>query len=221
MTAGSGNLMRSATEMSQNPLWPSLKGLDLTVAVLFIQLIAKAALLAQVLGPFGMATGIAGFAAFIYSGAVSAGQHTASRALGWIGAPWRHWVGAIVAGCLLATIVTSATIALGHSIRVTAAFHDRVLAVTLGPIVEEICLRGLLVPLLARVVGSAGAVLVTSALFAFLHWPASYLKLASITVTGAAYGWIRVRSGSTALSAIAHAIYNLTLLGFGTAGSGR
>ena len=52
------------------------------------------------------------------------------------------------------------------------------------PIVEEICLHGVVVPLLARLLGSTAAVLVTSAVFAFSHWPASLLKLTSIRRDG-------------------------------------
>jgi membrane protease YdiL (CAAX protease family) len=112
----------------------------------------------------------------------------------------------------LGALVTAATAAFGHSIRVSEPVHNQILAVTLGPIVEEICLRGVMVPLLARLMGSPGAVLVTSAVFAFLHWPASLLKLGSISATGVGYGWIRIRSGSTAVAAAAHTMYNLTIL---------
>ena len=56
---------------------------------------------------------------------------------------------------------------------------------------------------------------VVSAIFAFTHWPASVLKLASIGVTGAVYGWIRVRLDSTVLAAVAHAMYNVAVLIFG------
>jgi membrane protease YdiL (CAAX protease family) len=111
-------------------------------------------------------------------------------------------------------VVTSATVSFGHSTRVVEASHNEILAVTLGPIVEEICLRGLLMPLIARVVGPRGAVIATGALFAILHWPASPLKLASIWLTGVAYGSIRARSGSTAFAATAHATYNMTVLLF-------
>ena len=148
----------------------------------------------------------------MYGGAINGKQFAARRALGWVGAPWCHWLGSAVIGGLLGVLVTAATIAFGHSIRVSEAVHNQVLAVTLGPIVEEICLRGIMVPLLARLTGWTGAVFVASVIFAFMHWPASVLKFTSIGVTGAAYGWIRFRSGSTALAASAHTMYNLTVL---------
>ena len=207
--------MPTTREMSQAFRWTSVGGQELTVGIFFIELVAHAALLERLLRPGGMVIGFAGFTLVMYCGAIFPGQYTARRALGWIGGRWYQWAGAAVAGASLGMVVTATTLASGHSIRVVEAVQDQVIAITLGPIVEEICLRGLLVPLLARAVGSAGAVLVTSVLFAFLHRPASGLKLASITVTGAAYGWIRVRSGSTALASVAHTMYNLAVLGFG------
>ena len=70
----------------------------------------------------------------MYGGAINGKQFAARRALGWVGAPWFHWLGSAVVGGFL---VTAATIAFGHSIRVSEAVHNQVLAVTLGPIVEE------------------------------------------------------------------------------------
>jgi membrane protease YdiL (CAAX protease family) len=195
--------------------WPTLEIREIVVFLLLVQLMASARLFTLAIGARGFAVLCAGLALVIYAGAVRGERIAARRMLGWIGAPWRQWAGAAVAGCLLGALVTAATVVFGHSIRVTEPVHNQVLAVTLGPIVEEICLRGAMVPLLARLMGSAGAVFVTSAVFALLHWPASLLKLTSIGATGAAYGWIRVRSGSTALAGATHAMYNLTVSAFG------
>jgi membrane protease YdiL (CAAX protease family) len=195
--------------------WFSAGGLELTVVVVFIQLIAHAALAARFLGPHVMAAVYAGFALLIYGGAICAGEDSARRALAWIGGPWRRWAAAAVAGSLLGMVVTSATLSFGHPIHIDEAAHNEVVAITLGPIVEEICLRGILMPLIARIIGPRGAAIFTGALFAILHWPASALKLASIGLTGVAYGSIRARSGSTAFAATAHATYNMTVLLFG------
>ena len=210
--ADQGTLMPQTKEVSASRPWPSVGGLELTVAVLFIELIANAALLARIMGPGGMATVFAGFAALMYSGAICPGQFTARRASSWIGRPWHDWVGAAAAGFLVGVLMNFAMLALGHSSRVSQPFHEIVLAVTLGPIVEEICFRGLVLPILIRAIGCARAVTVTSALFAFAHWPASILKLVCIALTGAVYGSVRVRSGSVALAAISHTGYNLAIL---------
>lgn len=211
---GSAGFMRS-TQMWLRLRWPTFEIRELVVFLLLVQLIANAKLFALAFGPRGVAAVFTGFALVIYGGAVHGKQFAVRRALGWVGAPWRQWVGAAAVGCLLGILVTAATIAFGHSIQVAEAVHNQVLAVTLGPIVEEICLRGVVAPLLARLIGSTAAVLVTSAIFAFMHWPASLLKLASIGLTGTAYGWIRLRSGSTATAALTHATHNLTVLIFG------
>lgn len=192
--------------------WPTLEIRELVVLLLVVQLMANAKLFAVALGSLGFAAVCAGFALVIYGGAVDGKRFAVRQALGWVSAPSSSWVGAVVVGCLLGALVTTVTVAFGRSTQIAEPVYNQILAVTLGPIVEEICLRGIMVPLLARVIGSIGAVVVTSTLFAFLHWPSSMLKLACIGATGAAYGWIRVRSGSTALAAVAHATYNLTLL---------
>jgi membrane protease YdiL (CAAX protease family) len=162
-----------------------------------------------------MAVVFIGFAILMYAGAVRGERFAVRCTIGWVGVPWQQWVRAAMAGCALGVGVTSVTVAFGHSIHVVEPIHNLVLAATLGPIVEEVCLRGVLVPLLARLIGTAAAVLVTSAVFALLHWPASLLKLGSIGATGAAYGWIRVGSGSTAVATAAHATYNLTVIVLG------
>ena len=214
---GSAGFMRS-TQTWLRLRWPTFEIRELVVFLLFVQLIANAKLFALAFGPRGVAAVFTGFALVIYGGAVHGKQFAVRRALGWVGAPWRQWVGAVVAGCLLSAVVTAATVVFGNSTQVAEPVHNQVLAVTLGPLVEEICLRGVMVPLLARLTGTTASVLVISAVFAFLHWPASLLKLASIGATGAAYGWIRVGSGSTALAAVAHSTYNLMVLIFARLG---
>ena len=196
--------------------WPTFEIRELVVLLLLVQLMANAKLFPLAWGPRGFAAVCAGFALVIYGGAVDGKRFAVRRALGWVSAPSRSWLGAVVAGCVLGALVTTVTVAFGRSTQIAEPLYNQILAVTLGPIVEEICLRGIMVPLLARVIGFPGAVIFTSCFFAFLHWPASVLKLGCIATTGAAYGWIRVRSGSTALATVAHAMYNLTLLVFGT-----
>jgi len=198
--------------------WPTLEIRELVVLLLAVQLMANAKLFAVALGPRGFAAVCAGFAFVIYGGAVHGKRFAVRQALGWVSAPSRSWVGAVVVGCVLGALVTTVTVAFGRSTQIAEPLYNQILAVTLAPIVEEIGLRGIMVPLLARVIGSPGAVIVIAGLFASLHWPASVLKLGCIGATGAAYGWIRVRSGSTPLATVAHTIYNFTLLLFGSVG---
>lgn len=87
-----------------------------------------------------------------------------------------------------------------------------VFAVTLGPLCEELAFRGFLLPWLARLLKPAPAVLATGLLFALLHGPEyawSWQHVLLIAVAGAAFGFVRLRTGSTAAAAAMHAAYNL------------
>ena len=48
--------------------------------------------------------------------------------------------------------------------------------------------------------------------FAISHNGRQGLQLYSTILTGIAFGWMRVRSGSTAAATLMHAVYNLVLL---------
>jgi membrane protease YdiL (CAAX protease family) len=88
-----------------------------------------------------------------------------------------------------------------------------VFATTLGPVCEELAFRGFLLPLLARSFGAAAGVLLSAAAFSALHGPQyawSWRHLILITLAGAAFGWVRLRTGSTAAATMMHATYNLT-----------
>ena len=86
-----------------------------------------------------------------------------------------------------------------------------ILGISLGPILEESLFCGCLLPLLARTTGGIPAVILTAFLFSLFHQPADLAHWVSFTVTGLAYGWIRVVSGSTTAAALMHATYNLAI----------
>lgn len=83
----------------------------------------------------------------------------------------------------------------------------------LGPLVEESFFRGCLLSVLARTVGTKFAILGAALLFATLHPVSTAAQWTCFSVTGIAYGWIRVKSGSTVPSALMHAAYNVALYG--------
>jgi membrane protease YdiL (CAAX protease family) len=88
-----------------------------------------------------------------------------------------------------------------------------IFAISLGPLCEELMFRGFLLPLVARSLGAALGVLVTSLGFAVLHGPQyawSWQHILLITIAGAVFGWVRLRTGSTAAATVMHAGYNLT-----------
>jgi CAAX protease family protein len=94
----------------------------------------------------------------------------------------------------------------------TIQFWELVLlGALLGPALEESFFRGFLLPAVSRTTGVPLAVLVCALLFTALHKPPNAAQWASFTITGLAYGWMRVNSGSAAAAIMMHAVYNLTL----------
>jgi len=81
----------------------------------------------------------------------------------------------------------------------------------LGPIIEESLFRGCLLPVVARTTGTTIGIAVTAVLFATLHPFSTFAQWLCFVTTGTAFGWVRVKSGSTAASTLMHAIYNATL----------
>ena len=123
--------------------------------------------------------------------------------------------------CLLACLLSGGILALtvdvlAHTVSVPKSLirlsDIALLAGTLAPVLEESLFRGFLLPVLARTMGSTVAVLATALVFTALHQPATAVQWVSFMVTGTAYGWIRVNSGSTAAAGLMHGTYNLTLI---------
>jgi len=86
-----------------------------------------------------------------------------------------------------------------------------VFGTTLGPVCEEIIFRGFLQPLLVRSMGPAPGILAAAVPFGLLHlqeYGNSWRHGLLITLAGAAFGWMRHRTGSTKAAAIMHAAYN-------------
>jgi membrane protease YdiL (CAAX protease family) len=86
-------------------------------------------------------------------------------------------------------------------------------AVTLGPLFEEVAFRGFLMPLVVRSLGTVAGIVLTAAPFALLHgfeYAWTWQQLVIVFLAGSAFGWMRLRSGSTAAATIMHGTYNLT-----------
>lgn len=85
--------------------------------------------------------------------------------------------------------------------------------VVAAPVVEETLFRGFLLPgLAASSLGASGAIALTSVAWALLHAQYQPFYLLQIIVLGAVFGWLRLRSGSAALTMMLHALLNLAAM---------
>jgi hypothetical protein len=85
------------------------------------------------------------------------------------------------------------------------------LVVTLGPLVEELLFRGVLLSALLRQWAAGWAVAVTSLLFVLIHLPGMNLQwyaLPDLLLLALALAWIRLKSGSIWPAVLTHAINN-------------
>ena len=131
--------------------------------------------------------------------------------LGWSWPTRIHLVAALVAGIGLGIgvdIIAHATTPTTHVIHL---WNLILLDALLGPIIEESLFRGCLLPVVARTTGPTIGIAATAVLFATLHPISTFVQWLCFVTTGTAFGWIRVKSGSTAASTLMHAISNVTL----------
>ena len=133
------------------------------------------------------------------------------HSLGWVWPRPVYVIVGLIAGLLLASGVALYLRYCHRSAPQIGLMELLFLAVSLGPILEESFFRGCLLPLLAQTTGNVVAVILIAFLFALFHQPTSLAHWVSFTLTGAAYGWIRVVSRSTAAATLMHATYNLVL----------
>jgi membrane protease YdiL (CAAX protease family) len=133
------------------------------------------------------------------------------KLLGWIWLSRIHLVAALLGGIGLGIgvdIIAHATTSTTHVIH----FWNLILLdALLGPIIEESLFRGCLLPVVARTTGPTLGIAATAVLFATLHPISTFVQWLCFVTTGIAFGWIRVKSGSTAASTLMHTIYNVTL----------
>ncbi|HLH43478.1 MAG TPA: CPBP family intramembrane glutamic endopeptidase [Bryobacteraceae bacterium] len=144
----------------------------------------------------------------------------------WRSLSWRHpvrfpvsWV---VGGLLLAIAMAMLAGALGAKpvpdpIRALISGRWSLAAVmlfvvVLGPAFEELVFRGFLLPLLVKTFGPAGGILLTALPFALLHgsqnqW--AWQQITVIGIAGAAFGYAKYKTGSTAASTLLHSGFNL------------
>jgi membrane protease YdiL (CAAX protease family) len=88
-----------------------------------------------------------------------------------------------------------------------------IFVVGLGPLYEELFFRGFLFPLLAKSFGAVAGILLSALPFALLHgsqYQWAWQQITLVGVAGAAFGFVRYKTGSTAAATILHSCFNLT-----------
>ncbi len=82
---------------------------------------------------------------------------------------------------------------------------------TFGPVCEELAFRGFLQPVLVRSMGPVAGIMMAAIPFGLLHYQEygnSWRHVVILSASGAAFGWMRHRTGSTKAAALMHASFN-------------
>jgi membrane protease YdiL (CAAX protease family) len=137
--------------------------------------------------------------------------------------PGRTWFAWMTLGVALAVIVQSASalLPIPKSLPIEKYFRDPLGAwmmtgfgLTLAPLVEELFFRGFMYPALARRLGAAMGVVITAALFAFIHTSQlahAWAPLLLLLTVGVVLTTVRARTNSVATTFLIHVGYNATL----------
>jgi len=143
------------------------------------------------------------------------------RRLGWVSPRQGFWLYSLIAGLAAAGGVWWFARIFHQSLGRVPLSQRILLASSSGPMIEEMLFRGLLFWLIFELLrrmglpfaAAAGAtVFLTAIAFALSHNDRHGPRLYATILTGIAFGWLRVRSGSTAAATLMHAVYNLVLL---------
>jgi len=142
------------------------------------------------------------------------------RRLGWVAPRQGFWYYSLIAGVGAAASVWWIARIFHQSLGGVPPPQRILLASFSGPMIEEMLFRGLLFWLIFALLRHRGVpqsaavaatVCLTAIVFAFSHNDRNGLRLYATILTGLAFGWMRVRSGSTAAATVMHAVYNLLL----------
>ena len=150
------------------------------------------------------------------------------KSLGLEFANWSRICRRAAAACIGAGLLAGVSIvAVAHlsqqPLGTVSAWNKAMLAITLGPVLEEVIFRGYLLTAALRLMrhlslsgsgSDACSIVATAVVFSIAHFTTAgttAIQLCCIFLTGCLYGCLRVRHASTAAAALAHAAYNLAL----------
>jgi len=127
----------------------------------------------------------------------------------------------VAAGLLAGVSILGVASISRQALGTESGWNKGMLAITLGPVLEEVIFRGYLLTaalLLTRRLphwsSAAISVIAVAVVFSISHLATAgttLLQLSCILLTGCLYGCIRLRYESTAAAALVHAAYNLAL----------
>jgi membrane protease YdiL (CAAX protease family) len=148
------------------------------------------------------------------------------KSLGLEFANWNRVRGRAAAACVVVGLLAGGAIvavaSLSHQpLGTESGWNKAVLAVVLGPVLEEVIFRGYLLNAallvtrrLSALSSAVSSIMGVAAVFSIAHLTrpgTTPLQFCCIVLTGCLYGCIRFRYRSTAATALAHAAYNLAL----------
>jgi membrane protease YdiL (CAAX protease family) len=142
------------------------------------------------------------------------------RRVGWVAPRQGFWPYGIIAGAAASVGVWELARLFHLSLGGVPPPNVLLLASSSGPIVEEMLFRGLLFWVIfellyrrgvSKLAASVATVLLVAVCFALAHTDRIGFRFFATVLTGIAFGWMRVQSGSTAAAAVMHAIYNFVL----------
>jgi len=142
------------------------------------------------------------------------------RSLGWV-RPSTNLAWMVGGGVVLALLLSVLASAI-HTPKIPTPFDKLtgspgelalfgIMAVAIAPLFEELFFRGFIQPLFSRTFGTVAGVLLTAAIFGCLHlveYAYAWQYAVFISLAGAVFGWLRVRTKSIIPSTVMHGAFN-------------
>ena len=194
---------------------PANADIGFGLLLLFTWQVTSIAMRPQCLMPLAVLTLV-----LLISARAALGKSVWLRRVGWVPARRGFWLCSFVGGVAAAVGVWLIANLFHQPLGAVPPPYKVLLASSSGAIIEELLFRGFLFWLLFQFIdrvsifhrrASTVTVLAVAVAFAVSHPGRTGLALCTTMMTGAGYGWVRVQSGSTAVAALMHGIYNLAI----------
>jgi membrane protease YdiL (CAAX protease family) len=156
----------------------------------------------------------------LVSARLALGKSVWLRRVAWLSPRRGFWLYSLLAGIAVAVAVWAIATSFRQRLGMVPPPYEVLLASSSGAMLEELISRGFLYWLLFYFVDRVGllhrqasaiTVLALALAFAVAHTGRTGVSMFTTVLTGVAYGWMRVQSGSTAAAALMHGTYNLAI----------